>query len=348
MRNWTRASKVSFLGVALGLCLVTYAPVSVLAQSSGNDSAAEVDIGPLPPDPGPLVFPAFEAISTFVRRIFEDSRGNLWLGTNGDGVARYDGESLEYFTGAEGFVGEAVRGIVEDHEQNVWFATNRGVTRYTDGRFVHFTSEQGLNANDTWTIFVDSTGRVWVGTQDGPCVFDGERFLPVEIPAAAERDVMRGVSALRLVRDIMEDGAGRIWIAAEGGVFIDDGTSMKSFSEGSALEGQSINCMLEDREGNVWFATHYDGVFRYDGRTVTNVSDEAGLRGFEVWNLYLDREGFIWFPVEHDGLYRTDGHTYQNFGDEQGILGGAIQTTFQDRAGRLVGGWLSRTLSARR
>lgn len=288
--------------------------------------------------PGPLVAPGPGAISPFVRRIFEDSRGNLWLGTNGDGVFRHDGESLENFTAAEGFIGEAVRGIVEDRHQAVWFATNRGVTRYADGRFVHYTSAHGLNADDTWTIFIDSGGRVWVGTLDGPCVFDGEGFVPVEIPAAAERDFRRGVSAPRRVLDIIEDDAGRIWIAAEGGVFIHDGTSTTSFSDGTVLEGQSINCMLEDGEGNLWFATHYEGVFRYDGSEITNISDVAGLRGVEVWDLYLDRAGSIWFPVEHDGLYRTDGRTYENFGTAQGLRSTAIQTTFQDRAGRLWAG----------
>lgn len=347
MRRWVQGSKPFFLGGLVGPCLFACLPVTTIAQSSENDADSDAVIVPFVPDraesrdPGPRPFPAPDAISTFVRRIFEDSRGNLWLGTNGDGVARFDGESLVYFGAAEGFYGEAVRGIVEDHDQNVWLATNRGVMRYADGRFVHYTSAHGLNANDTWTIFVDSAGSVWVGTLDGPCVFDGEAFVPVEIPAAAERDIMRGVSGLRLVRDIIQDRTGRIWIAAEGGVFHYDGTWVTSFSAGTALEGQSINSMLEDREGNVWFATHYNGVFRYDGSTITNVSDEAGLRGFEVWNLYLDRAGHIWFPVEHDGLYRTDGRIYQNFGEAQGIPGGAMQTTFQDRAGRLwAGGYL--------
>ena len=44
-------------------------------------------------------------ISPFVRRIFQDKSENLWFGTNGDGVIRYDGDSLEYFSINEGFGG---------------------------------------------------------------------------------------------------------------------------------------------------------------------------------------------------------------------------------------------------
>ena len=74
-------------------------------------------------------------ISAFVRRIFQDKSGNLWFGTNGDGVIRYDGDSLEYFSINEGFGGVAVRGIVEDKKGNVWFVTNGGVTKYDGESF---------------------------------------------------------------------------------------------------------------------------------------------------------------------------------------------------------------------
>ncbi len=75
-------------------------------ETNGNQPAIQ--------DPGPDVYPSPNAISAFVRRIFQDKSGNLWFGTNGDGVIRYDGDSLEYFSINEGFGGVAVIGIVED------------------------------------------------------------------------------------------------------------------------------------------------------------------------------------------------------------------------------------------
>ncbi|MBK9303835.1 MAG: hypothetical protein IPM94_08100 [bacterium] len=42
-------------------------------------------------------------ISDFVRRIHQDHRGDMWFGTNGDGVIRYDGGSLQGFNVREGF-----------------------------------------------------------------------------------------------------------------------------------------------------------------------------------------------------------------------------------------------------
>ena len=82
-----------------------------------------------------------QRISEFVRRIFQDKSGNLWFGTNGDGVIRYNGDSLEYFSVYEGFGGFAVRGIVEDKEGNVWFGTSGGVTKYDGESFTNFTDQ---------------------------------------------------------------------------------------------------------------------------------------------------------------------------------------------------------------
>ena len=35
-------------------------------------------------------------IGEYVTSIFEDSKGNLWFGTNGNGIARYDGVKLTH------------------------------------------------------------------------------------------------------------------------------------------------------------------------------------------------------------------------------------------------------------
>jgi len=67
-------------------------------------------------------------VSEFVRKMYQDKSGNFWFGTNGDGVIRYNGVTLEKFTIKDGFGGSAVRGIKEDGIGNVWFGTSGGLT----------------------------------------------------------------------------------------------------------------------------------------------------------------------------------------------------------------------------
>ena len=133
-------------------------------------------------------------LSPFVRRIFQDRSGNLWFGTNGDGVIRYDGKALKYFSINEGFGGVAVRGIVQDKEGNVWFGTEGGLTKYDGESFTNFTEKEGLVNNDVWSIVIDNKGVIWIGTLQGVSCFDGKVFTPFAIPDSAP-DPARGVTA---------------------------------------------------------------------------------------------------------------------------------------------------------
>ncbi len=137
-----RAPRVPF-SVRIRLLL----PLLGLTAACGSARTPPADVPPTTSEAvAPLPAPA-TPISQFVRRIHEDARGHLWLGTNGDGVARWNGTRLEWFRAVDGLPGAAVRAIVEDRAGNVWIGTEAGVTRYDGKRFVHHTSRDGLPDN---------------------------------------------------------------------------------------------------------------------------------------------------------------------------------------------------------
>ena len=104
-------------------------------------------------------------VSEFVRIMYQDSKGIIWFGTNGDGLVRYDGKTLEKFTQKDGIgTGTAVRGIVEDKNGNIWFGTSNGLTRYDGKTFTNYSTKEGLIDNDIWAIEIDKDGIIWVGS----------------------------------------------------------------------------------------------------------------------------------------------------------------------------------------
>jgi ligand-binding sensor domain-containing protein len=143
----------------------TIATVATILLLAGTATSAQAQF--VARKPGP------QAISEFVRRIFQDSKGNLWFGTNGDGVCVYERPLLTYYSTRQGFGGDAVRGIVEDGDGNVWFATSGGITRYDGAGYVNFTVEDGLSHDDVWSLLIDREGTIWAGTFGGACRFDG-------------------------------------------------------------------------------------------------------------------------------------------------------------------------------
>ena len=84
-------------------------------------------------NPGPTVVRNFKAtalapdfdttlISQYIRSIFQDSKGNLWFGTIGEGVVRYDTKTLTYFSNPDGFNNNTVYAINEGHiYRAVWY-----------------------------------------------------------------------------------------------------------------------------------------------------------------------------------------------------------------------------------
>lgn len=122
-----------------------------------------------------------------VRCIFEDSRGNLWIGNNGLGVLLYDGQAVANFTEQRGLgirdVGPSgplsrIFSIAEDAAGNIWFGTrDNGAWRFDGESLTNFTMEDGLTSPMVWAIYRDKLDVLWFGMGDGGvCRFNGESF----------------------------------------------------------------------------------------------------------------------------------------------------------------------------
>ncbi|MDO9187516.1 MAG: two-component regulator propeller domain-containing protein [Bacteroidia bacterium] len=104
---------------------------------------------------------------------YKDRAGNLWFGTAGGGVSKYDGNSFTNFTTSQGLANNLVNGIREDKAGNMWFATNGGgVSKYDGKCFTNFTTIQGLVNNKVLCITEDKSGNLWFGTDGGICKYD--------------------------------------------------------------------------------------------------------------------------------------------------------------------------------
>ena len=285
-----------------------------------------------------------------MRRVFQDSREILWF--VGDGVFRYDGDSLIDFSEHEVFRRTVVRQMAEDQKGNLWFATLTGLVKYEPstpeyvGTFRNYTDKDGLIGNDVWSMEIDSKGIIWIGTLDGISRFDGVSFTHFVLPETKPDDT-RGVTSPWIVHSIMEDSKGKIWFATNGGAYIHDPSSgeLSHISEKDGLCHDVVNDILEDRSGNIWFTTHHNGVCRWDpsmglkASSFTHISAEAGISNTEAWSLYEDRSGNIWFPIEHEGIYRYNPTTGEltNFHKEEGLPMNAVHSIIEDQEGRF---WL--------
>lgn len=277
-------------------------------------------------------------ISGVVRDIFQDSRGQMWFGTQ-NGLARYDGSgqdgsSLSYFELHDSFGRRVtIKSIAEAPDGGLWIGMTGGVTKYDGQAFTIYDEDDGLRSEDVWSVCVDRTGLLWVGTYAGVDVFDGSTFTPFDLPEGTP-DPDKGITSPHIVWHIMEDSQSRIWFAAEGAVFTYDGTTVSRVPMVDEESVTYIGSMMEDRSGDVWFGTT-KGLLRYDGDAIVNVTASNGLHDVAAGAVHVDRSGNIWFSAHGRAVYRYDGSSFTNFSEGQGVAMGVAMCIAEDDQGRI-------------
>ena len=206
--------------------------------------------------------------STAVTSILQDSRGNIWIGTQGRGMSMYNGETFTHFTQNEGLGNNWIISILEDIHGNIWVATFGGVSMYNGETFTHLTQKEGLINNSVSSMLIDSHGNLWFGTSGGVSMYDGETFTHFT------RKEGLGNNA---VHSIMEDSHGNFWFGTwGGGLSIYNGNSFTNLTQKEGLCSDRVNSIQEDNRGNIWVGTD-DGVSMFDGETITHFTEKEGL-----------------------------------------------------------------------
>ncbi|HXI29918.1 MAG TPA: two-component regulator propeller domain-containing protein, partial [Vicinamibacterales bacterium] len=87
----------------------------------------------------------------------------------------------------------------------------------------------------------------------------------------------------------------------------------------NGLPQNSVNDIVQTRDGYLWLAT-FGGLVRFDGfRFVVFDRSTDGIRGQRVYSLHEDRTGTLWAGTEDGLLIRYRAGRFTTFGEEQGL-----------------------------
>ena len=131
-----------------------------------------------------------------------------------------------------------------------------------------------------------------------------------------------------MVRNIKQARNGDILIASFLGVFRYDGKSFTNLT--SEINSPSFFDVLEDRKGNIWFASRDSGVYCFNGKSLQHFTIKDGLASNMALHLYEDRVGNIWF-----GTTRYDGKSFRNFTTKDGFPSNNVLLLLEDKTGKL-------------
>ena len=279
-------------------------------------------------------FPNFEnQISDVVRTVFQDSKGNMWFGTQ-NGVFKQNGKSLTRIDSikSESGRGVTIKDIAESKDGRIWFGHTDGISVFDDESVTNYYESDGLLSNDVWCITTDKHSQVWIGTIDGICTFDGKHFVNFAIPEG-KVDTTVGVSSSKMIHNIMEDSRGRMWFCTNAGVYIQDKDSLINISEKDGLNTSFVNKVLEDKSGSFWISTS-KGLFCLKGQSLINITEILFEDGKGTGSIIEDSEGNIWFNCSRS-IYRLNGGKLTEHRIVEGDYGPLTFQIYEDRQERL-------------
>src|SRR5215471_9345429 len=188
-----------------------------------------------------------------VFRIFEDSRGDIWIGTQ-TGLSRWERATESFHRLPE--VPDTVTAFGEDRRGDLWIGTFHGwLGRVHDGRWSPIPGFAPGLVGMIGSIHLDHAGRLWVGT-NGPGLFRFDHPTQPQ-PSPTRYTTREGLSSIRIAA-VTEDRQGRIWVSTARGVDSLDVSAngisgIQHFSTADGLaegEGRVAFC---DRSGTLWF-----------------------------------------------------------------------------------------------
>ena len=169
--------------------------------------------------------------NNFIGAIYEDSKGNLWVGTLG-GLNKIKDGKFQTFTTKDGLSSNTVISLYEDASSDLWIGTNGGgLNRLRSERLISFTNRNALAADVIYRILEDKQQNLWCSSNKGIFRVNKGELDKVANDANASVDpVFYGPADGTLTREASGGGHpagwqtsdGRMWFATIKGLAVID------------------------------------------------------------------------------------------------------------------------------
>lgn len=286
------------------------------------------------------VYTSQQGVPQTARTILEAHDGTIWVGGPG-GVARFRNERWEPVQ-LPATPGGAVNILHEDGERRVWVATENGILRQDGATFTPVRE----SLNDA-VLFSERDGQMLVAS----AAADVSLYSLTGSPAAGPRHHIPLAGSGRLtsllagrasgrgnVLPAVLDRRGNFWLGTNGDgllrMDVDAGRLGTRYTERDGLSGDMVRDVLEDRDGNIWVATH-SGLTRVTPASIRSVAVHTGAASEDISTIVAEPSGAVWIQAP-GALVRVEaGGTRTEFKDGGGARFDRITAMHVDQRGTL-------------
>jgi hypothetical protein len=219
-----------------------------------------------------------DTLRTRVPFMMFDNKDNLWITNFGAPrplvVMTKDGQWQNFSMSGNNNLAK----MTIDKNQNKWFSVQgvgNGLLVFNEGSDIFDTSDDKIRyitsanseikANRVHTVFSDLNGSVWVGTSEGPVIFDCADPFNNNCTGATRKVIEDGIPAILLkteeILSIVADGANRKWLGTRNGIFVlspsGDTLITKYDTKNSPLLDNVVRYMAFNGEtGEMWISSN--------------------------------------------------------------------------------------------
>jgi DNA-binding NtrC family response regulator/ligand-binding sensor domain-containing protein/PAS domain-containing protein len=223
--------------------------------------------------------------------LFEDRDGVLWIGTEDDGVARYDHGRFAMFGAAAGAPGRLIHYFAQDRDGTVWAGGTDGIARWDGRAFQREPMPDAITHADTMCLLADRDGRLWAGTRSGVAVFERGRTRAFTMASGLPDN---------LITSLGQGADGTIWIGTGRGLMRWNGDAP---SPSTLVPPYMITAIVQGRDA-FWIGTSANAAYRCVDGICSQVTALLDLPDHRVRSFVEDRQGNIWFGLDIEGLVR--------------------------------------------
>jgi ligand-binding sensor domain-containing protein/signal transduction histidine kinase/DNA-binding response OmpR family regulator len=313
----------------------------------------------------------FSLNSIFIKCLYIDDKGNVWIGTEKGGVNQFSLHQKPFHfishevNNANSLSNRTVNAILTEGD-NLWIGTAGGglnkLNRKT-GRFSHFmynpSSRNAISSNYVTSLLLDAQKNLWVGTWGGGiCKMKSDGTFQSFIPHVADAETNFQNA---FVSSILYVNPGFLFIGTEGGLSVlnlktEEFVQLNQPNNSLAIISE-IGCMIQDRDGYIWIGTRtglfrfksnklnlpFNAIFPEEQLQVLKASKPYGIPGNYVTSLLEDMDGHIWVGTSGDGLARgkkapDSSFVFEHFSRKDGLSNDVIYAIQQDNPGYI---WVS-------
>ena len=224
-----------------------------------------------------------------------------------DPTSYEDGFYCELYDNRSGLPTSEANAIAETEEGFIWIGSYSGLIRYDGHNFERMESTSGITS--VVSLFVDSKGRLWIGTNDNGLAVIEKGVALIEDGEFTMYDIEDGLKSAT-VRSITEDMDGIIYVATTQGLnVIGPDMKLKDIEE-KQLSDEYINELRRSKSGIIYGETREGDIFTIDKGSVTYYP--CSSFGIGEINCVLpdpENEGWVYIGTVESEVYygRLDG-----------------------------------------